>query len=109
VGIALSRGAAGSAECRGLSGGFTREAAEYVAGTTLPLLSALVSKSLLRRTSAGRYDLHDLVRQYALDQLDRDAQAADELAPDTVNTMRSCSSDAAQPSKGQSNPWWWQY
>jgi tetratricopeptide (TPR) repeat protein len=59
-------------------GGFSREAAEYVAGATLPLLSALVSKSLLRRTSAGRYDLHDLVRQYALDQLDRDAQAADD-------------------------------
>ena len=59
--------------------GFGRGAAEYVANTTLPLLSALVSKSLLRRTSAGRYDLHDLVRQYALDQLNRDAQAADEV------------------------------
>jgi predicted ATPase/transcriptional regulator with XRE-family HTH domain len=60
-------------------GGFGREAAEYVADATLPLLSALVSKSLLRRTPVGRYDLHDLVRQYALDQLDRDAQAADEV------------------------------
>ncbi len=60
-------------------GGFGREAAEYIAGATLPLLSALVSKSLLRRAPAGRYDLHDLVRQYALDQLDRDAQAAYEV------------------------------
>ena len=60
-------------------GGFGREAAEYVAGATLPLLSALVSKSLLRRAAAGRYDLHDLVRQYALDQLDQDAQAADQI------------------------------
>ena len=60
-------------------GGFGREAAEYVAGATLPLLSALVSKSLLRRAPAGRYDLHDLVRQYALDQLDQDAQAAEQI------------------------------
>jgi predicted ATPase/transcriptional regulator with XRE-family HTH domain len=57
-------------------GGFGREAAEYVAGATLTLLSALVSKSLLRRAPAGRYDLHDLVRQYALDLLDQDTQAA---------------------------------
>jgi predicted ATPase len=45
-------------------GGFTREAAEQVAGATLPLLSALVAKSLLVRTAQGRYDLHELVRQY---------------------------------------------
>ncbi len=50
-------------------GGFQRQAAEQVAGTTLPLLSALVDKSLLRRTESGRYDLHDLVRQYAQEQL----------------------------------------
>ncbi|MBC8078547.1 MAG: tetratricopeptide repeat protein, partial [Chloroflexales bacterium] len=60
-------------------GGFGREAAEYVAGATLPLLSALVSKSLLRRAPAGRYDLHDLVRQYALDQLDHDEPAASQI------------------------------
>lgn len=46
-------------------GGFRREAAEAVAEATLPLLSALVDKSLLRRMAAGRYDLHELIRQYA--------------------------------------------
>jgi predicted ATPase/DNA-binding XRE family transcriptional regulator len=50
-------------------GGFTREAAEYVAGATLSLLSALVSKSLLHRTEQGHYDLHELVRQYSLEHL----------------------------------------
>ena len=49
--------------------GFTREAAEQVAGATLSTLSALVSKSLLRRTAAGRYDMHELIRQFALSQL----------------------------------------
>jgi predicted ATPase/DNA-binding CsgD family transcriptional regulator/transcriptional regulator with XRE-family HTH domain len=55
-------------------GGFGREAAEAVAGASLGLLSALVAKSLLRRTTAGRYDLHELVRQYALDHLRQDEQ-----------------------------------
>lgn len=50
-------------------GGFTRDAAEYVAGANLSILSALVSKSLLNRTTPGRYDLHELVRQYSLEYL----------------------------------------
>lgn len=45
--------------------GFRREAAEQVAGATLPVVSALVGKSLVRRSESGRYDQHELVRQYA--------------------------------------------
>jgi predicted ATPase len=55
-------------------GGFGREAAEQVAGATLPALRALVSKSLVRRTERGRYDLHEVVRQYALSHLADDPQ-----------------------------------
>jgi predicted ATPase/transcriptional regulator with XRE-family HTH domain len=50
-------------------GGFRREAAEQVAGATLSVLSTLVAKSLLRRGGAGRYDMHELIRQFAADQL----------------------------------------
>jgi predicted ATPase len=46
-------------------GGFSREAAEQIAEATLSVLSALISKSLVRRSSAERYDLHELVRQFA--------------------------------------------
>ncbi len=46
-------------------GGFDRAAAATIAGASLPVLAALVDKSLLRRTTDGRYDLHGLVRQYA--------------------------------------------
>jgi predicted ATPase/transcriptional regulator with XRE-family HTH domain len=49
-------------------GGFTREAAEQVAGATLSVLSSLVNKSLIRRSGEKRYDLHELVRQYAREQ-----------------------------------------
>lgn len=50
-------------------GGFTREAAEQVAGARLPVLAALVDKSLIQLDAAGRYDLHDLMRQYAEEKL----------------------------------------
>lgn len=46
-------------------GGFTREAAAEVAEAALPVLMALVDKSLLRWNSADRYSLHEMVRQYA--------------------------------------------
>lgn len=54
-------------------GGCTRGAAEVVAGATLPLLASLIDKSLLRRTPAGRYEIHELVRQFAASQLAADA------------------------------------
>ena len=65
-------------------GGLTREAAQTVAQASLPILSTLVSGSLLRRDSEGRYQIHELLRQYAeeqllaVDQLDatRDAHSA---------------------------------
>jgi len=50
-------------------GSFDRQAAQHVSGATLPVLSALVDKSLLRRLGQGRFDLHELIRQYAQEQL----------------------------------------
>lgn len=50
-------------------GGFQREAAEYVAGALLPILTTLIDKSLLKRDSLGRYHMHELVRQYAAELL----------------------------------------
>jgi predicted ATPase/DNA-binding NarL/FixJ family response regulator len=50
-------------------GSFTREAAETVACTSLVTLAALVDQSLVRRNAAGRYTLHDLIRQYGEEQL----------------------------------------
>lgn len=57
---------------RGLSvfrGGFRREAAEYVTGARLAVLSTLLDKSLIRIDSSGRYYFHELLRQYAGEQL----------------------------------------
>ena len=49
----------------GFKGGFRREAAEQVAEAKLVVLSTLVTKSLIRRSGPERYDLHELIRQFA--------------------------------------------
>lgn len=50
-------------------GGFTREAAGRVAGASLQALATLVDHSLLHRTPADRYEIHELLRQYGEDKL----------------------------------------
>lgn len=50
-------------------GGFERDAAEKVAGASLLTLSTLVEKSMVRKMPTGRYDIHELLRQYAEDRL----------------------------------------
>lgn len=49
-------------------GGFTRQAAQEILGAGLPILTGLYNKSLLQRTETGRYELHELVRQYAAEK-----------------------------------------
>jgi tetratricopeptide (TPR) repeat protein len=56
--------------------GFRRDAAERITGASLQQLSALVRRSLLRRTSDNRYELHELLRQYAGGQLARQPDEA---------------------------------
>jgi predicted ATPase len=51
------------------TGGFSRKAAQGVAGTSVHDLSAFLRRSMLRRTSSGRYELHELIRQFALSNL----------------------------------------
>lgn len=51
-------------------GGFDRFAGEHVAGATLSMLASLSNKSLVRRSESGRYDLHEVIRQYASTHLE---------------------------------------
>lgn len=57
------------------NGGFYRQAAEQIVGATLPVLASLHAKSLVRRQDSGRYDLHEVIRQYALAHFECDPQA----------------------------------
>src|SRR6185503_644558 len=54
-------------------GGFDLDAAAAVAGAGLPLLAGLVDQSLVTAGEDGRYDMHELLRQYAAERLAADA------------------------------------
>ena len=55
-------------------GGFTRHAAEEVAGVDLTMLAMFVRKSLIRQNVEGRYDVHELLRQYTQEKLGQDGE-----------------------------------
>ena len=61
-------------------GGFTREAAQAVAGAESDSLATLISRSMIQRlpdaVGGSRYQVHELVRSYALSHL----QDVDEVA-----------------------------
>ena len=57
-------------------GGFSRAAAAEVAEAQRQDLKALVHKSLLRRSELGRYEMHELLRQYAAERLAQHPAAA---------------------------------
>lgn len=59
-------------------GGFSREAAQAVAGASLRVMASLMDKSLLRRNASGRYELQELLRQYAGQKLAENPQAQEE-------------------------------
>jgi predicted ATPase/DNA-binding SARP family transcriptional activator len=49
-----------------LPGDFDRTMAQQVAGAALPVLASLIDKSLLRADGTGRFSIHPLLRQCAL-------------------------------------------
>jgi predicted ATPase/pimeloyl-ACP methyl ester carboxylesterase/DNA-binding SARP family transcriptional activator/tRNA A-37 threonylcarbamoyl transferase component Bud32 len=56
-------------------GGFTRQAAQAVTGISLKGILALADKSWLQRSEDGRYQIHELLRQYAAEKLHADPDA----------------------------------
>jgi predicted ATPase/DNA-binding SARP family transcriptional activator len=60
--------------------GFSREAAQEIAGVDLRVLTGLVGKSVVRRGPDGRYGMHELIRQYAGEEFAADPE---ELAATT--------------------------
>jgi predicted ATPase len=66
-------------------GGFTRAAAQAVAGADLTGLANLADASWLRMTAAGRCVLHELTRQYCADKLEHEHLAE---AGETADQVR---------------------
>ena len=60
-------------------GGFRREAASCVADASIHTLISLVEKSLLRRSMAGRYEIHPLIRQFVEEELSKEEHKRSEV------------------------------
>ncbi|MBD3369862.1 tetratricopeptide repeat protein, partial [Candidatus Fermentibacteria bacterium] len=60
-------------------GGFTREAAAEICGTSLASLRSLIDKSLLHRRPDGRYEVHELLREYAWEKATQDSNRAERV------------------------------
>ena len=58
-------------------GGFESEAARQIAGASLGMLNSLEDKSLVQGSPSGRYDLHELLRQYAESHLTASGKSAE--------------------------------
>ena len=58
-------------------GGFSREAANEVANVSLPMLSQFVQKSLVNRDKRGRFDMHPLLKTFAMEKLEETPQDRD--------------------------------
>jgi len=80
-------------------GGFDRAAARHVAGASLPHLGDLVRTSFVAfDPNLGRYDLHDLVHQFAADKLAESGRAAAVAARHAAHYLDGLDRwDAAQP------------
>ena len=50
-------------------GGFSTEAAKLICGADLPNLAGMVGKSLVQRSPEGRFEIHELLRQFAEEKL----------------------------------------
>ena len=82
-------------------GGFERGMAQQVAGASLFFLSALVDRAFLSRSPAGRYLLHELLQQYAAEQLRKhpgeEAAAFRRHAQAILALARQAASDSLSP------------
>ena len=61
------------------SGSFQLDAAQAITDASLPTLSSLVDKSLLRREADGRYQVHEQLRQYAQEKLEESPEESQRI------------------------------
>ncbi|MBN1826134.1 MAG: tetratricopeptide repeat protein [Candidatus Eisenbacteria bacterium] len=66
-------------------GGFTREAARETAGCPIGVLEILGDKSLLHADPSGRYEIHEVLRQFAEEKLRENQEEHDEVVGKLVD------------------------
>jgi tetratricopeptide (TPR) repeat protein len=79
-------------------------AGEQVAGAHLKVISSLVSKSLLRRAQSSRYDMHELIRQFAWDRLQLDKRKFEALQKSYASHYSNWLFERGPALKGRQRP-----
>jgi len=70
-------------------GGFTREAAEATTGAALGDLDSLCDACWINLAASGRYDMHELARQYCAEKLAVEHAAESDETPDRVRNRHA--------------------
>ncbi len=70
-------------------GGFTWQAAQQVAGASLQELRVLVDKSLLHPAPTDRFEMHELLRQYAEEKLEIGDRRLENGAQSPISDLKS--------------------
>ena len=86
-------------------GGFDLAAAESVVEASLPILASLIDKSLMRVSAAGRYDLHELLRQYSAEKLAASGEAASTARRHLTHFLSLAERAEAEIYGPQQSPW----
>ncbi|MCP4422590.1 MAG: XRE family transcriptional regulator, partial [Chloroflexi bacterium] len=81
-------------------GGFERKAAKVVAGASLTVLAGLVGKSLLSVGGNGRYQLHELLRQFVAEKLEQSVLLNEETHIQHAQYFMTFASDQEPRIKG---------
>ena len=82
-------------------GSFTLEAAINVAGAHLAGLTSLMNRSLVRRSTTGRYEMHEFIRQLAFERLESGADAL--AVKDKHAAFFTAQLELVEPSKANEN------
>ena len=81
-------------------GSFSREAAQEVSGASLRTLLGLTNKSWLQQTEGGRFQFHELMRQYGEERLKADSKMWQETKERYIEFFANYVSEQAERLKG---------
>lgn len=85
-------------------GSFSREAAQQVSRASLKTLLGLVNKSWLQQTDDGRFQLHELMRQYGSERLSADKTVWREANDRHANYFADFVADQSVKMRGAEQP-----
>ena len=88
------------------SGGFDREMARKIAGTSLFFLLGLIDRSFLQRTSLGRFEMHELLKQYAANQLRQNGEQLRTVQAQHAKEFQSWVAAHVAETEGQDRAEW---